>query len=355
MRCPTFGLTGSRACLLDQSVGIFRGVSKPGPEGTESADRALAADELLERYRLMARIRAFEEQVGRHFREGNIHGFVHTSIGQEAVAAGTCAQLRRSDLLTTTHRGHGHCIAKGADPAAMMAELFGRETGTCRGRGGSMHLAATDLGILGANGIVGAGIPIAVGAGLAARKAGDGTVAIAFFGEGAVHSGAFHEGVGLAVAWRVPVIFVCENNQYAEFTASDGAWGAPPLVERAASYGLPASTVDGNDVAAVQAATAGAIDAARDGGGPAFLEMLTYRMGGHYEGDAEPYRLPGELDEWRARDPIARAGALLADAGKGDAADAALGDAAAEMEAAVTLALEAPYPDPSSALEDVGG
>lgn len=310
---------------------------------------------LLDAYRQMSVIRQMEERISMLYRDGDVPGFVHTSLGQEACAVGALFHARRSDIITSTHRGHGHVLAKGLEPRRMLAELMGKETGSCRGRGGSMHVADPSIGIFGANGIVGAGIPIAVGAGLAARKAGDGTVAIAFFGEGAVHSGAFHEGVGLAVAWRVPVIFVCENNQYAEFTASDGAWGAPPLVERAASYGLPASTVDGNDVAAVQAATAGAIDAARDGGGPAFLEMLTYRMGGHYEGDAEPYRLPGELDEWRARDPIARAGALLADAGKGDAADAALGDAAAEMEAAVTLALEAPYPDPSSALEDVGG
>jgi TPP-dependent pyruvate/acetoin dehydrogenase alpha subunit len=320
----------------------------------EPSPSALSVDVLLDRFRTMARIRAFEEQVGRHFREGNIHGFVHTSIGQEAVAAGACCQLRRSDLLTTTHRGHGHCIAKGADPAEMMAELFGRETGTCKGRGGSMHLAATGLGILGANGIVGAGIPIAVGAGLAARKATDGTVAVAFFGEGAVHTGAFHEGVVLAVAWGVPVIFVCENNQYAEFTPSDGAWGGPPLTVRAAAYGLPASSVDGNDLAAVEAAVAEAIGRAREGGGPAFLEMLTYRMGGHYEGDAEPYRPPDEREEWRGRDPIARVRADLDGAGCGDDAAQVLDAAAAEMDEAVAKALDAPYPDPETVMEYIG-
>jgi len=311
-------------------------------------------DHLLARFRTMARIRAFEERVGRHFREGNIHGFVHTSIGQEAVAAGACAPLRRSDLLTTTHRGHGHCIAKGADPEAMFAELFGRETGTCRGRGGSMHLAQTDLGILGANGIVGAGIPIAVGGGLAARTAGDGTVSVAFFGEGAVHAGAFHEAAILAVAWAAPVIFVCENNRYAEFTASDGAWGGPAPVDRAGSYGMPASTVDGNDVEAVEAAMAEVVLAARDGGGPAFLEMHTYRMGGHYEGDAQPYRPPGEADEWRDRDPLGLVRARLAEAGREAEAEQALDDASDEMDRAVESALAAPYPDPSTVLEYVG-
>jgi TPP-dependent pyruvate/acetoin dehydrogenase alpha subunit len=316
---------------------------------------ALTADVLLDRHRTMVRIRAFEEQVGRHFREGNIHGFVHTSIGQEAGAAGSCCQLRKTDMLTTTHRGHGHCIAKGADPAAMMAELFGRETGTCRGRGGSMHLAATDLGILGANGIVGAGIPIAVGAGLAARKAGEGGVAIGFFGEGAVNTGAFHEAIVLAVAWQAPVLFACENNQYAEFTPSEGAWGGPPLVDRAGSYGLPATSIDGNDLDEVEATFREAIAVARGGGGPAFLELRTYRMGGHYEGDAEPYRPPDERDAWRDRDPIARVRADLEAAGRGDEAAAALEEAAAEMEAAVALALAAPYPDPHTVLEDVGG
>ena len=310
---------------------------------------------LVERLSLMARIRAFEEQVGRHFREGNIHGFVHTSVGQEAVAAGVCAQLRRDDLVTTTHRGHGHCIAKGADPVAMMAELFGRETGTCRGRGGSMHLADTGLGILGANGIVGAGIPLAVGGGLAARNAGDGRVSVAFFGEGAVHCGAFHEGVGLAVAWQTPVVFVCENNQYAEFTRSEGAWGAPGLVERASSYGLPASSADGNDVRAVESTASAAIDAARAGAGPVFLEMRTYRMAGHYEGDAEPYRTPDEREAWRERDPIALIRGLLTAGGRGHDAEAVLSGASAEMEAAVAVALDAPYPDTATVLEGIGG
>jgi TPP-dependent pyruvate/acetoin dehydrogenase alpha subunit len=327
--------------------------AKPDPiasAGGES-DGAL----LLERFRMMARIRAFEERVGRHFRDGDIHGFVHTSIGQEAAAAGACAALRRSDYLTTTHRGHGHCIAKGADPAAMMAELFGREDGTCHGRGGSMHLADAGLGILGANGIVGAGIPIAVGGGLAARRQGDGDVSVAFFGEGAVHCGAFHEGLVLAVAWQAPTIFVCENNHYAEFTPSEGAWGGPGPVERAASYGMPAMAVDGNDVGAVETAMGAAVAAARGGSGPAFLELRTYRMRGHYEGDAEPYRASGELEEWLQRDPISRARAILAESGREAEAEQALSEAETEMDAAVESGLAAPYPDPATLMEHVGG
>lgn len=316
---------------------------------------ATAGQPLLDRLRVMALIRAFEEEVGRQFRGGNIHGFVHTSIGQEAAAAGACATLRRDDFITTTHRGHGHCLAKGAEPEPMLAELFGRATGTCRGRGGSMHLADARLGILGANGIVGAGIPLAVGAALAARSDGSGRVAVAFFGEGAVHCGAFHEGLVLAVAWRAPVVFVCENNQYAEFTRSEGAWGGPGVVERAAGYGIPATAVDGNDVGAVEAAVAAAVGSARAGSGPAFLELRTCRMGGHYEGDAEPYRAAGEREEWAERDPIARARARLAEAGAGAAAAAAIEDARAEIATAVEGALAAPYPDPGTVLEYVGG
>lgn len=312
-------------------------------------------DRLLAHIRTMSRIRAFEERVAHHFRSGDIHGFVHTSIGQEGAAAGACAPLRRTDMLTTTHRGHGHCIAKGADPSAMMAELFGRATGTCGGRGGSMHLAATELGILGANGIVGAGIPIAAGAGLAARAAGGSQIAMAFFGEGAVHCGAFHEGLVLAVAWRAPVIFVCENNRYAEFTASEGAWNGPTPAERAAAYGLPVSSLDGNDVLAVEDAVSAAVDSARAGDGPAFVELATYRLSGHFEGDAEPYRADAEMGRWRACDPLVQAGALLAEVGRGEEVEAARRAAEEEIAAAVEDALRAPYPDPSDVLEHVGG
>lgn len=309
---------------------------------------------LLGDLRTMARIRAFEERVSRHFREGQIPGFVHVSIGQEAIAAGVCGVLTKDDKITTTHRGHGHCLAKGADPAGMMAELFGRETGTCRGRGGSMHIADAAIGILGANGIVAAGLPIAVGAGLAAQRQGAGAVAVAFAGEGTVHSGAFHEAVTLAVLWRAPVIFVIENNHFAEFTDSDAMWRGAPLVERALAYGIPsAERIDGNDVGAVRAAAQVAADRCRAGEGPVLIEAMTYRIHGHYEGDAVAYRDPDEFAAAQERDPIARTVADLEDAGAGDEARAALDAAAAEMDAAVQTGLDAPYPDPATVLEDV--
>jgi len=321
-----------------------------------TSGKLAAADtaRLVERFTMMARIREFERRVAVHFREGDVHGFVHTSTGQEAVAAGACAPLRDTDFITTTHRGHGHCIAKGADPTAMFAELFGRATGICGGKGGSMHIAAADRGILGANGIVGAGIPLATGAGLAAKVSGA-KVAIAFFGEGAVHSGAFHEGVVLAVAWQTPVIFLCENNAYAEFTRSEGAWGGPPLLERAAGYGLPATQVDGNDVIAVEDAVGAAVETARGDGGPTFIEAQTYRIGGHYEGDPVAYRDEAELERWKHRDPLASAAARLAEADADVDTEAIMRSAAEEMEVAVQTAKEAPYPDTETVLEDVGG
>lgn len=311
-------------------------------------------DDLLDDLRTMARIRAFEERVARRFRDGEIPGFVHVSVGQEAVAAGVCAVLTDDDAITTTHRGHGHCLAKGADPVGMMAELFGRETGTCRGRGGSMHIADASLGILGANGIVGAGLSLAVGAGLAAARAGAGGVAVAFAGEGSVHTGTFHESLTLAVLWRVPVLFVIENNRWSEFTDSEALWRGDPLVERARGYGLRrAERIDGNDVSAVRAAAAEAIASCRVGEGPALLEPMTYRVHGHYEGDATPYRDDEEAAHWREHDPIVRARRVLEEAGRDDEAAALVEAAAAEMDAAVEAGLAAPYPDPSTVLEDV--
>ena len=297
----------------------------------------------------IARIRAFEERVGQRFRDGDVHGFVHVSIGQEAVAAGACDALASDDWITTTHRGHGHCIAKGADPAGMFAELFGRDTGLCRGKGGSMHIADPRLGILGANGIVGAGIPLAVGAGMTSRVMGTGAVSVAFFGEGALHSGAFHEGATLAVAFSLPVVLVCENNGYAEFTAS-GRWGGPTPMARGDSYGMHAETVDGNDVLAVRAAMGDLVTRARKGEGPVFLEAQTTRLRGHYEGDAEPYRPEGEVLELQGRDPLTIARHALGDDDRALAIERA---AEVEMDAAVEAALASPYPEPSAVLEDI--
>jgi TPP-dependent pyruvate/acetoin dehydrogenase alpha subunit len=300
-------------------------------------------------YTTMVRIRAFEERVGRRFRDGDVHGFVHVSIGQEAVAAGACAALERDDWITTTHRGHGHCIAKGADPTGMFAELFGRADGICHGKGGSMHIADPRLGILGANGIVGAGIPLAVGAALTARIRRTGAVAVAFFGDGAVHSGAFHEGVTLAVGLALPVIFVCEDNGYAEFTRS-GRWGGPEPATRAEGYGMPAERIDGNDALEVRDTIARVAARARAGAGPVFVEARTARLRGHYEGDAESYRPVGQLDQLRTRDPLTVARPLLGDPAAADAIERA---AEAEMDAAVARALAAPYPDPSAVMEDI--
>jgi TPP-dependent pyruvate/acetoin dehydrogenase alpha subunit len=260
----------------------------------------------------MALIRAFETQVAALYRDGDIPGFVHTSLGQEAVAAGVCAALDTEDYLTTTHRGHGHVLAKGADLPGMMAELFGRAAGLCGGKGGSMHVADPSVGILGANAIVGAGIPLAVGAGLSSKLLGQGRVAVAFFGEGAVNQGAFHEAANLAAIWDLPVVLLCENNRYAEFTDSARMTRVPSVTQRAAAYGIWARDVDGNDVAAVHAVAREAVERCRAGQGPALIEAATYRWHGHYEGDDQPYKPDGEADRWRStRDPLVLAEAAL--------------------------------------------
>jgi TPP-dependent pyruvate/acetoin dehydrogenase alpha subunit len=302
----------------------------------------------IELYRVMARIRHFETEVGTRFRHGDIHGFVHVSLGQEAVAAGACAALRPDDYITTTHRGHGHCVAKGASVEAMMAELFGRATGICGGKGGSMHIADPRLGILGANGVVGAGIPLAVGAALRAKLTGSERVAVAFFGEGAVHTGAFHEGLTLAANWNVPVIFLCENNGYAEFTQSD-RWSGPRIHERAPAYGIDSGEVDGTDAVAVNLTMERIVDEVRNGGAPYLLEARTTRFSGHYEGDAQQYRDDSDSATFAERDPL-----LLLAAKLDDATVATIdAEASAEIEEAVELALQAPYPPLSAALDDI--
>jgi TPP-dependent pyruvate/acetoin dehydrogenase alpha subunit len=305
-------------------------------------------NDLLALHTTMARIRAFEERVGERFRGGDVHGFVHLSIGQEAVAAGACAALDPADVVTTTHRGHGHCLAKGADPTGMFAELFGRDSGLCAGKGGSMHIADPSIGVLGANGIVGAGLPLAVGAALTSHVKGRRGVAVAFFGDGAVHCGAFHEAMTLAVGLALPVVFVCEDNGYAEFTRS-GRWGGPAPAERAHGYGAASESVDGNDAPAVREAMKRCVARARAAAGPSLVEARTARLGGHYEGDDQAYRPTGEIAQERAGDPLQRSRAAIGDA----AADSIESAAAAEMDAAVRAALQAPYPEPSALLDDV--
>ncbi|HUD36134.1 MAG TPA: thiamine pyrophosphate-dependent dehydrogenase E1 component subunit alpha [Streptosporangiaceae bacterium] len=259
----------------------------------------------------MARIRQFEIAAERLQASGILESSLHLSIGQEAVAAGVCDALRRSDLITTTHRGHGHCIAKGGELAPMMGELFAKGGGYCGGKSGSMHIADPASGILGANAIVGAGIPIALGAALAFQQRGTDGVAVAFFGEGAVAEGVFHESLNIAALWALPIVFVCENNGYAEMTPVSVHLASADVAAFGAPYGIPASGVDGNDVLAVRQAAQQAVSAARNGAGPALLEARTYRWRGHYQGDPETYRTREEVEQWRERDPLRRLRAVL--------------------------------------------
>ncbi|HEY5886447.1 MAG TPA: pyruvate dehydrogenase complex E1 component subunit beta [Acidimicrobiales bacterium] len=292
-----------------------------------------SADDLLEMHRRMLVIRGFEQRVATLYRAGEVPGFVHLSIGQEASAVGACWPLGAADVITSTHRGHGHCLAKGLDPLGMFAELMARDEGTNRGRGGSMHIADPTLGILGANGIVAAGLPIAVGAATAAQLRADGSVAVAFFGDGAVAQGAFHEAVNLAAVWGLPVVFFCENNGYAEFSAAADQHGAP-LERRAAGYGVGYVAVDGNDVVATADAVRNVVEAGRGGAGPTIVEATTYRWHGHYEGDPERYRTPEEKKDWEARDPLVVNSAALRTAGVGD-------DVIESLESSVAQALDA--------------
>jgi 2-oxoisovalerate dehydrogenase E1 component len=283
-------------------------------------------------------IRGFETRVSALYRDGEVPGFVHLSIGQEAAAVGACWPLRADDVITSTHRGHGHCLAKGLDPLGMFAELMGRDAGTNRGRGGSMHIADPTIGIFGANGIVAAGVPIAAGAAAAAQLRGDGSVAVAFFGDGAPAQGAFHEAIGLAAVWQLPLVLFCENNGYAEFSPTDTQHAAT-LEQRAAGYGVRHVAVDGNDVVAVAATMTEVVDGVRAGGGPVVVEAATYRWHGHYEGDPERYRTGDERAEWRSKDPLVRHAAVLREAGVPDAAVADLvARVEAELDAAVAAA-----------------
>ena len=260
-------------------------------------------DDLVEMERQMLLIRGFEERVADLYRDGLIPGFVHLSIGQEASAVGACWPLRREDVITSTHRGHGHCLAKGLDPEGMFAELMAKDEGTNRGRGGSMHIADPRLGIFGANGIVAAGLPIANGAAVASQLRDDGTVVVAFFGDGAAAQGAFHEALNLAAIWQLPVIFFCENNGYSEFSPTRTQQAAS-LKRRAKGYALPYVPVDGNDAVATAICMQDMVVAARAGGGPVLVEASTYRWHGHYEGDPQRYRTEEELAEWQERDPL---------------------------------------------------
>jgi 2-oxoisovalerate dehydrogenase E1 component len=316
-------------------------------------DFEITAADLLHMQRRMLVIRGFEERVAVLYRNSEVPGFVHLSIGQEASAVGACWPLGPADVITSTHRGHGHCLAKGLDPLGMFAELMGRDHGTNRGRGGSMHIADPNLGIFGANGIVAAGLPIAVGAATAAQLRQDHSVAVAFFGDGAAAQGAFHEALNLAAVWQLPVVFFCENNGYAEFSAASEQHAAP-LERRAAGYGVDYVAVDGNDVVATAAAMQTVVDAIRAGRGPAIVEATTYRWHGHYEGDPQKYRTPEELEEWAARDPLmVNAGRMRAAGVEDDAMDALAAEVGRELDAAIDAAREQANPVPASLFDFV--
>ena len=327
--------------------------------GTKGTTEEKPAGRVAERdlYATMALIRAFETRVAELYRDGEIPGFVHTSLGQEAVAAGVGAALAEGDYVATTHRGHGHCLARGMEVDGMMAELFARGEGICHGKGGSMHIADPSRGVLGANAIVGASLPLAVGAGMSSKLLGQGRVATAFFGEGAVNQGAFHEAVNLAAIWSLPTVMVCENNVYAEFSDSREMTRVPSVVERVAAYGIEAAAVDGNDVEAVHALTLDAAARCRAGEGPFLIEAETYRWHGHYEGDAQPYKPEEESAAWRERDPLEVSAARLVERGEADAAELErIRDEAAErVERATERARELPVPEIEEAYAHVFG
>jgi TPP-dependent pyruvate/acetoin dehydrogenase alpha subunit len=324
---------------------------------TEPAQAASPPVPERELFATMALIRAFETRVAELYRDGEIPGFVHTSLGQEAVAAGVGRALRDDDYIATTHRGHGHCLARGMEVDSMMAELFARGAGICHGKGGSMHVADPAHGVLGANAIVGASLPLAVGAGMSSKHLRQGRVAVAFFGEGAVNQGAFHEAVNLAAIWNLPVLLVCENNIYAEFSDSRTLTRVPAVVDRCGAYGIEARAVDGNDVVAVAALTAEAAARCRAGDGPFLIEAETYRWHGHYEGDAQPSKPEEEATGWRERDPLEVSAARLTEGGECSASElTSIREAAtAEVEASIERARTLPAPDPEEAYADVFG
>ncbi len=307
---------------------------------------------LIKFYREMKRVREFEEKACELFAQGMIEYNIHTCIGQEATAVGGCQALEKSDLIICTHRGHGQCLAKGGDPGIMMAELFGRETGYCRGRGGSMHIASIDVGILGANGIVGAGIPIAVGSALATNILKTTEITLAFFGDGASNTGEFHEALNMASAWNLPVVFFCENNKYAVSVDIERVIKVKDIAERAKAYGIPGVVVDGCDVLAVYETTKKAVERAREGQGPTLIEAKTYRYHGHFEGEPQVYRTEEEMSEWKKRDAIKRLYKEIIEAGFASAEDLADIDREVkeEMEEAALFAKNSPWPTENEAL-----
>lgn len=316
----------------------------------------MTKEDIISMYTKMLTIRRFEERAAAEYARGALPGFIHSYIGQEAVAVGVCSNLRRDDRIVSNHRGHGHCIAKGADVKRMMAEIHGRKTGYCKGKGGSMHIADFDVGMLGANGIVCAGLPIAVGAALAAQLEGGDSVVVVFFGDGASNEGEFHETMNLASIWKLPVVFACENNLYSANTPICNVLPSSTVAERAKAYAMPGTVVDGNDVFAVREAARVAVDRARSGEGPSLIEFKTYRWHHHFEGGYFPDLRPqDEVQAWIERCPIKRFEQRLEADGVLDRSsrEAINAEILSRIEDAVAFAVESPYPDPEDALKGV--
>lgn len=316
---------------------------------------SLEKEKLVEMYTKMVEIRNFEEKVFELYGRNLVPGTIHLYAGEEAVAVGVCSNLRRDDYITSTHRGHGHCIAKGAKLKKIMAELLGKKTGYCEGKGGSMHIADFSIGMLGATAVVGAGIPIAVGAGLSVKLRGTDQVVACFFGDGASNQGTFHEGINMTSIWKLPVIFVCENNLYAMGTRQSRVMAIESIADRAVAYGIPGVAIDGNDVMAVYRTAREAVERARKGEGATLIECKTYRHKGHSRIDPARYRPNEEVEEWLRRDPIKRFKEKLLQTHILTEAEMALAEkqALARVEEAVKFTMESPYPAPREALEDV--
>lgn len=315
----------------------------------------ISKEKLIEMYRGMLRIRHFENRVKELFAAGEMPGFVHLYLGEEAVAVGSCSALNDDDYITSTHRGHGHILAKGGEMRCMMAELYGKATGYNKGKGGSMHIAWPELGILGANGIVSAGIPIATGAALSAKYQENDKVALCFFGDGAASEGTFHESVNIASAFDLPVVYVCENNMYGVGTRQSDVRNIEDIADRAVGYGIPGLVVDGNDVIAVFEAVSEAVKRARKGEGPTLIECKTYRWRTHFEGEPDTYRPPEEVEAWLKREPIAPYRKKLIEQGviTEEEAQEIEQSVLDELEEAVEFARTSPLPEPETALEDL--
>jgi pyruvate dehydrogenase E1 component alpha subunit len=316
---------------------------------------SLDKEKLGEMYTKMVEIRSFEEKVFELYGRNLVPGTIHLYAGEEAVAVGVCSNLRKDDYITSTHRGHGHCIAKGAQLKRIMAEILGKKTGYCKGKGGSMHIADFSVGMLGATAVVGAGIPIAVGAGLSAKLRGTDQVVVCFFGDGASNQGTFHEGMNMASIWKLPVIFVCENNLYAMGTRQSKVMAVENIADRAVAYGVPGVAVDGNDVLAVYETAREAVDRARKGEGPTLIECKTYRHKGHSRIDPARYRSKEEVEKWLRRDPINRLKEKLLETNVLTNAEMQLVEkkALARVDEAVEFAVGSPYPTGEEALGDV--